>query len=203
MASSAGGQHEHWRRADRVERAGKSRVRWHGIRQGEHMAWYADGGRPTAEAYKAIDIREIRPSRLLRPGLSGSWKWSRNGEPTGSVDFKIEHDTVVLIYGFRSRRAPEWKDIRRRVPLAGRRARSGAGVLVPLPLRTAGRDPLRLQRTVRMPAMLRPGLREPVAKSYRWQHQASAHHSEAAWRQPGCFLPLPGEAAGHALADIR
>jgi hypothetical protein len=84
---------------------------------GERMARCAHGGRPTVEAYKAIDVREIRPSKLLRSGLSGSWKWSRNGEPTGLVDFRIEHDTVVLIYGFRSRGATEWKYIRQRVPL--------------------------------------------------------------------------------------
>jgi hypothetical protein len=82
------------------------------------MARYAYGGRPTVEAYKAIDVREIRPSKYLHPGLSGSWKWSRNGEPTGSVDFKTEDDAVVLLYSIRRRGATEWKEIRQRIPLA-------------------------------------------------------------------------------------
>jgi hypothetical protein len=78
---------------------------------------YALGGRPIVEDYKAIDVRDLQRKDLLRPGLSGRWNWSRNGEPTGSVDFKTEHDAVVLMYRFRLRGTTEWKDVRQRVPL--------------------------------------------------------------------------------------
>jgi hypothetical protein len=81
------------------------------------MARYAFGGLPIVEDYKAIDVRDLQRKDLLRPGLSGRWNWSRNGEPTGSVDFKTEHDAVVLMYRFRLRGTTEWKDVRQRVPL--------------------------------------------------------------------------------------
>jgi hypothetical protein len=81
------------------------------------MAKYAYGRRPTVEAYKAIDVREIGPGKSLRPGLSGTWRWSRNGEPTGSVDFRIEGDAVELTYRLRSHGAVEWRDIEQRIPL--------------------------------------------------------------------------------------
>jgi hypothetical protein len=53
--------------------------------------------RPTVEAFRSIDIRDIRP-KLLKRGLVGSWKWSRAGEPTGSMQFKIEGNVVLLEY---------------------------------------------------------------------------------------------------------
>src|SRR5450759_52573 len=81
------------------------------------MARYALGGRPIVEDYKAIDVRDLQRKDSLRPGLSGRWNWSRNGEPTGSVDFRTEHDAVVLMYRCRLRDTTAWKDIRQRVPL--------------------------------------------------------------------------------------
>lgn len=53
--------------------------------------------RPTVEAYRSIDIRDIRP-KLLKPGLAGSWRWFRAGVPTGSIQFKIEGNVVLLEY---------------------------------------------------------------------------------------------------------
>jgi hypothetical protein len=81
------------------------------------MALYAFGGLPIVEDYKAIDVRGLQRKDLLRPGLSGRWNWSRNGEPTGSVDFRTEHGAVVLMYRFRLRGPTEWKDVRQRVSL--------------------------------------------------------------------------------------
>ena len=81
------------------------------------MARYALGGRPIVEDYKAIDVRDLQRKDSLRPGLSGRWNWSRNGEPTCSVDFRTEHDAVVLMYRCRLRDTTAWKDIRQRVPL--------------------------------------------------------------------------------------
>jgi hypothetical protein len=85
---------------------------------GELMARYAFGGRPTVESCKALDVRVMQRMDLLQPGASGTSRWSRNGEPTGSVDFRTEPDAIVLIYRSRLRGSTEWKDIRQRVPLS-------------------------------------------------------------------------------------
>lgn len=81
------------------------------------MARYAFGGRPIVEDYKAIDVRFMQRKDFLQPGTSGTLRWSRNGEPTGLVNFRTEHDALVLRYRFRLRGATEWKDVRQRVPL--------------------------------------------------------------------------------------
>jgi hypothetical protein len=64
----------------------------------------------TVGDYKAIDIRQLRRWGLLCPGASGIGTWSRNGKPTGSVRFEVEH-AVVLTFCSRSGATTEWKDI--------------------------------------------------------------------------------------------
>ena len=125
------------------------------------------GGGPGPPSSRPLMFGLCSGRTCCNRGRRGLSRWSRNGEPTGSVDFRTEHDAVVLMYRFRLRGTTEWKDIRQRVPLTwtacalgGRRpwfrCRCGRRVAILYGFR----------RAVRMPAMLRPRLREPVAKSY-------------------------------------
>jgi hypothetical protein len=66
----------------------------------------------TLEAYRSIDIRDIAPSHLLKPGLIGTWRWFRAGEKVASVHFRIEGGAFVLTYP-----SGIGTEIRQRVPL--------------------------------------------------------------------------------------
>ena len=49
------------------------------------------GGRPTVETSLRIDLPQLRRAGFFKPGcrVAGIWRWTRHGEPAGSVDIAV------------------------------------------------------------------------------------------------------------------
>jgi hypothetical protein len=67
------------------------------------------GAKSTTDGYRTLDVRRLARERMLRPGYTGGWHWTRDGETVASIQMRAEWDRVVLIYRHRSG-AGEWKD---------------------------------------------------------------------------------------------
>ena len=70
----------------------------------------------TTESQKRIDIRWMKKQNYLWPGYSGSLSWSRRGENTGSIGFRMEEYRMVLNYRHRPRDG-EWEDVKQSICL--------------------------------------------------------------------------------------
>lgn len=78
-----------------------------GIGSGNRWRW---GSRDTCEASLRIDIRYMREQEMLRPGSQGTLSWSRGGEQTGWIRYKVHAETLELDY--RTRPAGgDWKPV--------------------------------------------------------------------------------------------
>ena len=68
-------------------------------------------GRPAhrakAEQLMRVDIREWHRRGLLWNGGCNSWIWSRGGERTGSIAFRVSEQTINLIYSLDGRDASQ------------------------------------------------------------------------------------------------
>jgi hypothetical protein len=64
--------------------------------------WRWGAGRPgwhlVEERCMRIDVRLWHRDGTLRDGYSGTWSWSRGGDPWGSIAYDVEATTVVLRY---------------------------------------------------------------------------------------------------------
>jgi hypothetical protein len=86
--------------------------------RGSGRVWYGGagsaGGKDTTEEHHSVDIRWLKKRRCLVPGFSGSLSWSttRNGATrrTGSISYRMESDSMILIYRCRVNR-DEWQDV--------------------------------------------------------------------------------------------
>jgi NAD(P)-dependent dehydrogenase (short-subunit alcohol dehydrogenase family) len=59
--------------------------------------------------YRTLDVRRWAREGVLRPGYSGGWQWTRDGETVASIQMRAEQDRVILSYRHRSGDG-EWKD---------------------------------------------------------------------------------------------
>jgi hypothetical protein len=50
------------------------------------------------EDFRSIDIAWLRRKGACKVGYSGSMKWSRRGEVTASIGYRIEHNGIRLMY---------------------------------------------------------------------------------------------------------
>jgi hypothetical protein len=69
----------------------------------------------TTEDYLAIDLAWLRRRGARSPGYSGRITWSRRGQETGSINYRIEHAGLRLIYRTRSY-GGEWQDVNEVIP---------------------------------------------------------------------------------------
>lgn len=64
--------------------------------------WRWGAGRPgwhvIGEHCMRIDVRLWHRGGTLRDGYSGTWSWSRGGEPSGSIGYAVGGGTVTLDY---------------------------------------------------------------------------------------------------------
>jgi len=67
------------------------------------------GAKSTTDDYRTLDVRRWAREGVLRPGYSGGWQWTRDGETVASIQMRAEQDRVILVYRHRSGDA-EWKD---------------------------------------------------------------------------------------------
>jgi hypothetical protein len=73
-------------------------------------------GRPKVEDYRSIDANQLRRKGCLKPGWSGSWEWTRDGERVAWIDLRAEVDVLRLTY--RVSIGGEANDIKEAVRLA-------------------------------------------------------------------------------------
>ena len=76
--------------------------------------WYRWDKKTTTEEVHRVDIRYMRKQGLLWPGCTGSLSWSRGGEQTGSIRYRVEQERLVLMYRHRFY-GDEWRDMEERV----------------------------------------------------------------------------------------
>ena len=69
----------------------------------------------TIEETKRLDIRHLQDS--IRLGYAGRYTWSAGGSPAGSIDYRVEHDRLVLDYRVRVH-GGEWESIEEPVQLS-------------------------------------------------------------------------------------
>lgn len=62
-------------------------------------------GRPSskqiAEQCKSLDVNRFHRDGCLRPGRTGNWVWSRDGEEVGRINYRAEERRLVLDYKVR------------------------------------------------------------------------------------------------------
>jgi len=72
--------------------------------------------RTTTDNANRVDIRFMRKEGLLRDGCSGTLNWSVRGKQTGSIDYRVTADSVILQFRHRSR-VEDWQDVEQTVVL--------------------------------------------------------------------------------------
>ena len=75
------------------------------------------GGNDCTDDMRTLDVRKLQRQRLLTPGNSLSWAWSRNGETTATINLVVGADRVTLDYRQRER-GGEWRPMNYPVRLA-------------------------------------------------------------------------------------
>lgn len=74
-------------------------------------------GKDCTDDMRALDVRELQRRRLLTPGNSLTWSWSRNGETTATINLTVRADRVSLHYRQRER-GGDWRPMNYPVRLA-------------------------------------------------------------------------------------
>jgi len=73
-------------------------------------SWYRWDKKRSLDSQHGIDIRWLNQQGYLYPGATGTLSWSRRGEETGSIGYRIETDRMVLNYRHRPRDG-EWEKV--------------------------------------------------------------------------------------------
>jgi hypothetical protein len=68
----------------------------------------------TTDNQHSIDIRRLRREGCLWPGHIGGLSWSRNGQSTGSISYRMETDRMVLSYRHQPN-GGEWESVEQSV----------------------------------------------------------------------------------------
>jgi hypothetical protein len=76
-------------------------------------------GRNTVEACRSIDVNRLYKVGCLRPGLSGGWQWTRDGEMVASITLRSEHDRLHLSYRVQLA-GDQWEDVAETVRIVTR-----------------------------------------------------------------------------------
>jgi len=64
--------------------------------------WYRWDKKTTLDEVKRIDIRYMRNEGLLKPGYTGSLRWTSRGKSTGSIQFACQQDYLQLNYRYKT-----------------------------------------------------------------------------------------------------
>lgn len=73
--------------------------------------WYRWDRKTTCEECRRIDIRYLKKRGWLIPGYRGWLSWSRGGESSGYIQFRVEDYRIILAYRHRWCEGEEWQDI--------------------------------------------------------------------------------------------
>jgi hypothetical protein len=69
------------------------------------------GWKGSTANYRQIDVRMMQRKGYLGPGMQSSLWWSRNGEPTGSINYRVQPDRIILSYRHRRHDSEEWQSV--------------------------------------------------------------------------------------------
>ena len=76
--------------------------------------WYRWHTKSTTESQRRIDIRWLKKQEYLQPGISGSLTWSRGDKQTGSINFRMETNYMILNYCYRYQ-GGDWENVEQTV----------------------------------------------------------------------------------------
>ena len=76
--------------------------------------WQRWSLKTTTESQLRIDIRWMKKNGYLKPGYGGSMSWECNGNDTGSVNYRIETDCMILNYRHRPR-GGQWESVEQHI----------------------------------------------------------------------------------------
>jgi hypothetical protein len=77
--------------------------------------WFRWNSKQTVEGQLRIDIRWLKKQGYLHPGTMGTLSWSRGDEQTGSINFRMETDYMILDYRHRPH-GGDWEPIEQTIP---------------------------------------------------------------------------------------
>lgn len=78
-------------------------------------SWYRWDSKKTTESQHRIDVRLLKKWGCLNGSLFiGKWSWSSNGEPTGSINYSVNTERIVLNYRYRFR-GGEWESVEQEI----------------------------------------------------------------------------------------
>jgi hypothetical protein len=72
--------------------------------------WYRWDKKTTEEEVQRIDIRYLRKQGLLKSKGTCTLTWACRGQETGSINFRVEENRLILVYRARSD-GGDWKSI--------------------------------------------------------------------------------------------
>jgi hypothetical protein len=72
------------------------------------MGRYSGGGKNTTSGMLFLDVRYLRRKGFLRFGSGSSQRWSRRGEPFGSINLQALDGEVILSYRTRRHDGEDW-----------------------------------------------------------------------------------------------
>ncbi len=67
-------------------------------------------GRSPVEACRSLDVNKLERAGNLRPGRSGGWQWTEDGQQVASIYLRAEDGHIRLQYRIRIR-GNDWEDI--------------------------------------------------------------------------------------------
>jgi len=79
-------------------------------------SWSRWGRKATTDEVKRIDIRFLKKQGWLIPGVHGKLSWSCGGQPSGSVNYQVKPDELILNYAYRTS-GEEWSPFTETVQL--------------------------------------------------------------------------------------
>jgi hypothetical protein len=74
------------------------------------------GGRPTMEGSRSLEVNRLHREGWLRPGWTGTLRWSRDGEDAGSIGLRASEGRITLTCRYRWL-DEEWQDVEEQVPI--------------------------------------------------------------------------------------
>src|SRR5258706_15383176 len=78
--------------------------------------WYRWNTVTTLNDRIAVDVRDWQRRELLVPGRHFSWAWSADGDVKDSIQVRVKHDRVTLVYKQR-RPGDDWRSVEEQITL--------------------------------------------------------------------------------------
>lgn len=74
-------------------------------------SWTRYASKNTVESRNSLSVQFLKKQGCLQAGNNGTFSWSRDGEPCGSVGYWVKANGIQLNYRNRSSEHAEWVDV--------------------------------------------------------------------------------------------